>query len=279
MGTNQTSKTIYLLWATLFFLFGYQYYKKTDLKLPPLNVTMQEASFNIDDRLLRITSMGQKRLISSLFWVHTLLESDYDHYKGDDLNSWMYLRFNTITELEPLFYEAYLFGGQYLSVVKDDALGAREIYEKGLRNYPNDPQIAFHNGFNYHIELGDIDKAIENYDIAILDKVFYSDYGNLPTLLAKLKASEESLEIAYEFLLNIYNREPADSRLRSHQEATLYSLKSEIDLDCLNNSKENCSLVDFRGQPYILKNNLYVSKDDWQPARIHRSYIRHKEAL
>ncbi len=277
MGTNQTSKSLYFLWAILISLFVFQYTKKANLKLPPIQISMQEASFNIDHRLLSITSMGQKRLISSLFWVHTLMESDYDHYKGKNLNSWMYLRFNTITELEPLFYEAYLFGGQYLSVVKDDPIGARAIYEKGLQNYPNDSRISFHNGFNYLFEFGDVDKAIQNYEVALLDRHFSKFYGNLPTLLSKLKASEESLEIAYLFLLDAYNREPDESPLKPHQETTLYSLKAEMDLDCLNNKRKDCSNIDFRGQFYIFDNDIYKAQDEWKPARVNRRFIKTRD--
>lgn len=277
MRTSQTSKSLYLLWTLLIVLFVFQYNKKTTIKLPPIKVTMQEASFNIDNRLLKLTSMGQKRLISSLFWVHTLMESDYDHYKGKDLNSWMYLRFNTITELEPMFYEAYLFGGQYLSVVKDDPLGAQVIYEKGLKSYPNDSRISFHNGFNYLFEFGDVDKAIYNYEIALLDKHFSKFYGNLPTLLTKLKASEESLEIAFLFLLDIFKKEPDESPLKPHQETTLYSLKAEIDLNCLNTKKENCSKIDFRGNPYLFKSGTYTARDEWKPARVNERFIKTRD--
>ena len=66
-------------------------------------------------------------MISSLLWTHTLLFSDYEHYKNDDLDSWMYLRFNTITDLDPRMYEAYNYGGQYLSIVKDDVFGAKKF--------------------------------------------------------------------------------------------------------------------------------------------------------
>ena len=86
-------------------------------------------------------SMGQKRVLADLIWIATLLESDVEHYKSDDLNSWMYLRFKTLFELDPSFLTGYRFAGKYLSIVKDDLEGAKEIFEQGLANYPQDYQL------------------------------------------------------------------------------------------------------------------------------------------
>lgn len=231
---------------------------------------MQEATLNFDENLLRILTLGQKRLISSLLWVHTLLESDLEHYRNDDLNSWMFLRFNSITELDPLFYEAYLLGGNYLSVVKDDVWGAREIYEKGLRRFPDDFWLRFHNGFNYYFELSDLEMAIKNYEYAVENPIVNQVAPYLPSLLSRLKASTDGPAEAFDLLFPLYLRQPDDSAIKRHQERTLYSLRAEIDLECLNSHGENCHRIDFRGQPYLLIDGEYVTQDDWKKARPHQ---------
>ena len=52
----------------------------------PLNLPMQETAVNVNSSSLSILSAGNKRLISSYMWIQTLLDSDLDHYKKNDLN-------------------------------------------------------------------------------------------------------------------------------------------------------------------------------------------------
>ena len=73
------------------------------IEKPALFVSKQQSSFNVDNKFWSNFHFGQKRLISSLYWIATILESDHEHYKGKNLNSWMFLRFNTISGLEPNF--------------------------------------------------------------------------------------------------------------------------------------------------------------------------------
>ena len=117
------------LLSILFFLI-YSWNLKKNNPRPIIKVSEQNSQINFNKNALKVLSLGQARLISSIIWVQTLMESDLEHYKNNDLNSWMYLRFDSITQLDPLFYEAYLWGGIYLSIVKDDAYGAKSLYQK-----------------------------------------------------------------------------------------------------------------------------------------------------
>ena len=116
---------------------------------PTFVVSKQQSALNINQDFINIFDLGQKRLLSDILWITTLLESDLSHYKGKDLNSWLYLRFLTISTLDPLFLQNYQFGGQYLSIVKDDLVGAKTIFEKGLKAYPNDYNLIFNIAFLY----------------------------------------------------------------------------------------------------------------------------------
>ena len=131
---------------------------------PTPNLSKQETALNINQDLLVFLSAGNKRLLTDLLWVQTLIESDLDHYSAHDLNSWMFVRFNTISTLDPLFYQNYLWGGQYLSIVKDDLIGAVTLMEKGTKYYPEDYQLNFNLGFTYYYELGDYRKGIFYFD-------------------------------------------------------------------------------------------------------------------
>ncbi|MBT6326719.1 MAG: hypothetical protein HOJ35_12170 [Bdellovibrionales bacterium] len=115
--------------------FIFIYFTKQHLTYPKINISKQDSATNINQTFINLFNAGEKQLISSLLWVQTILDSDLEHYQKNDSNNWMFLRFNTIISLDPRFYEAYLYGGQYLSVIKDDDLGAKIIYEKGLSVY------------------------------------------------------------------------------------------------------------------------------------------------
>jgi len=151
-----------LVFALVFLLMANFFYQKA--QRPLLNISMQQAALNFKSNYLQLFTFGQKRLISSILWIHTLMESDLEHYKQKDLNSWMYLRFQTITSLDPQFYEAYLYGGQYLSIVKNDLLGAKKIYEKGLKLFPDNYKLTFNAAFNYTFELKDMKSGHDIWD-------------------------------------------------------------------------------------------------------------------
>jgi hypothetical protein len=250
-------------------LIDYQFRRK--LKLPPINIDKQESAFNINNELLKVFNLGQNRLLSGMLWIQTLLESDLEHYKKKDLNSWMYLRFNSITLLDPLFYEAYRYGGQYLSVVKDDTLGAAKIYERGLLKYTDDFWLNFYAGFNYYFELGNYDKAREAYgriiDHPLAQRVIY-----LRSLYARISATGGNLEEAYSVIKTAYDQSAPKSYLRENYKKSLYAIRAEIDLKCLNGGKKSCELYDFEGLPYIKnENGKYRAQKEWESFKIKKN--------
>jgi len=111
------------------------------LQPPILVIDKQEAAHNYNNAFLKNSSMGLTNFLADFFWVKTLLESDIEHYKKDDLNSWMYLRFKSIAHLDPWFYTNYIYGAIYLSVIKDDIKGASEFIQEGLKYYPEDKTL------------------------------------------------------------------------------------------------------------------------------------------
>jgi lipoprotein NlpI len=184
-------KNKYLLSATLLlFLAGLIQLSSSK---PKIVIDQQQAALNIKNSSLNLFHLGLKRMLSSVLWTKTLLDSDEAHYKNDDLNSWMYLRFNTMINLDPKFYEVYYFGGIYLSVIKDDDLGAKNIYDKGLTFYPEDIKLRFNAGFHYYYELKQTSQALE-----ILKPLI--DEPNLPfyarSLISSLASKEQNTKLA-----------------------------------------------------------------------------------
>lgn len=236
---------------------------------PILFINKQNSVLNFNFHFLNFFNIGLKRFMADILWIQTLIESDLDHYKAKDLNSWMYLRFDVITSLDKYFFEAYIHGGKYLSIIKDDAIGAKTLFEKGLKIFPEDYYLNFYSGFNYYFELNDPKSA---YNKFLKIKDVPGKHTFLKSLTARLKAQQGDLETSYLILQDAYENEPVDGLLKKIYLKNLNSLKTEIDLKCLNSilptGKKNCPPEDLLGNPY-LKNKMgkYVASQPWTPYR------------
>lgn len=249
---------------TLFILAGFINIKTNR---PVLELSKQDTAVNINKNLLIFISAGNKRLFTDLLWVQTLIESDIEHYKKRDLNNWLFLRFITIATLDERFYENYLFGGQFLAIVKDDLEGADKLYDKGLLVFPNDYKLNYGSGFLNYYEIGNAQKGIK-----FLEKIKNNPEAPtfLPSIINKLKLENGiRIEEIFKFVLNDYEK-AIDLTLKNRLRRDLYALKAEIDLKCLNNKKDNCDDTDLEGNKYIKKNNSYFSKKLFLKYRIRR---------
>lgn len=252
VGKLKTSWASYrlLLASAFFFIVALGLHSLT--KKPTLYIPKQESAVNVKTDFIKFFSMGNKRMLSDLIWVQTLMESDQDHYKKKDLNNWMYLRFASISELDPKFYQNYLYGGQFLSIIKDDLQGASIIFEKGLKLFPNDYDLNYYSGLMYYFEIGDAAKGLSRLEKILHDPRTPSFF---PSIINKLKLETgEDLETIFQLVS--YNWEQTtDPVLKTKLEKDLYSIKAEIDLICLNNNREGCSFTDQEGVSYIRHSN------------------------
>lgn len=237
---------------------------KDNIHLPKVEISKEERSLSFNQSLVNIFSIGQKRLLSSLFWIHTMLESDIERVSND--NSWMYYRFKTIASLEPLFYQNYLYGGLYLSVIKDDVRGAADIYNLGLEKFKDDFWLNYNAAFNDYFELGDSKSALKKYKIALKSPEAKPHMKYLPGLIGRIQAETGGLKEAFTILFNHYNNTPK-GKLKTRLKENLYSLKAEIDLTCLNNNLENCQRKDLDGNLYTQENGKYRAVKKWEKYR------------
>jgi hypothetical protein len=232
---------------------------------PPIHIPKQDSKTTINTAFLKTFSLGNKRLISDVVWIQTLLESDTEHYKKKDFNNWMYLRFNQISDLDPHFYENYLYGSLYLSVIKDDPFAAEKIYDKALIYYPNDYKLLFNAGFNSYFEKGDFAKGY-----GFLEKI--QNHPDLPipmkSVIAKLKFQlTMDYDVAFEMVKQNYELHKIEN-VRNKLRSDLYAIKAEKDLKCLNEVKSHCELKDLDGVNYVFENGKYRSAKPFTPFRI-----------
>ncbi len=249
--------------ALAFFLVAGILNQMTPRPVPVLS--KQDTAININKNFLIFLSAGNKRLLTDLLWVQTLLESDMEHYTGKDLNSWMYIRFKTISEMDPYFYQNYVWGGQYLAIVKDDLIGATALMEKGVRYFPDDYRLNYNLGFAYYFELNEYAKGL-----VYLDKI--KDHPKAPTfipsLVVKLKVEtgfdyDSALSVIFDLMTSSKEKALVEKLTKD-----FHSLKAERDLICLNQKKSNCELVDAYGMSYINVAGKFHSQTPFVPYRL-----------
>lgn len=235
---------------------------------PEIVVRKQDSAKNINRDFLKLFSAGHKRILSSSLWIVTLLEADEEHVRKKDGNSWMYHRFMSIADLEPQLYVNYLYGGQFLSIIKDDLEGAAELYERGLKLYPNDYKLNYNAGFNYYFEMGDYEKGLPKLEEVLKHP---EAHWTMKFLVNKLRFElNNEYDAALEFLkFNITQTE--DQALKKKLTQDIYSLKAERDLQCLNENKKNCDRTDAEGSPYIYREGKWITQKPFVPYQIFRN--------
>ena len=238
------------------------------LNKPLIELTKQDTAVNLNKNVFIFGSAGNKRLVTDLIWIQTLLESDTEHYKKRDLNSWLFLRFNSIAALDPKFYENYLYGGQFLGIMKDDLDGANEIYKLGLEQFPDDYNLNYNAGFLNYYEIGNFQAGIRYlekiknhpkaplYIQSIINKLIYEVSGD----------KQQALKLLYENF-----KHTIDPTLKNKLAKDIYSLKATIDLECLNAKKSSCERLDADGSPYFVENGIYQSQKPTTPYRLFRN--------
>lgn len=186
-------------------------------------VSMQNSAIHFNPLALKFFSLGHRSFTANLLWIETLIKSDLSHYASRDLNNWMYLRFYNISYLYPKFKEVYIFGGQYLAIIKDDPLAAVALLKKGFQIFPEDYQINFLLGFIYYYELKNNKNAL-----TYLDKIkFYPEAPYfLPSLTAKIKAHQNQKEDALLILQEAYNKAPEGSFIKDFYAQKIEKLKN-----------------------------------------------------
>lgn len=110
-------------------------------------------------------SFGYAEAIADSLWIRSLQDFDYcDQQIAERVcknNSWLYKMIDAITELSPKFRIAYAAGALALTVIITDVDGATKIFEKGVKEFPNDWPILYRAAYHYMYEVKDNKRAAE----------------------------------------------------------------------------------------------------------------------
>lgn len=130
---------------------------------------------------LQYLHFGFRDAMADSFWVRVIQNIDFCHNKDakvaanmgigvDDIlaqelkpsrchKGWVFQMLDLITNLAPKFRRVYRIGADILSVAVDDREGARIIYDKGIKNFPNYWELAYSASYHYLFEYQNPSRA------------------------------------------------------------------------------------------------------------------------
>ena len=121
-------------------------------------------------QVIKYFSFGFDDLYADILWMRLIQNIDFCNsdkgipvYDGktkyDCEKGWSYKMTLAITELAPRFLAPYEIAGSIMSVIMGDKLGAKKIYDKALKVFPNNWRIHFSASYHYLMELKEEEKA------------------------------------------------------------------------------------------------------------------------
>ena len=116
---------------------------------------------------------------------------------------WVYSMMDVITNVQPRFKLAYESGAQFLAIAVDDREGARLIFEKGLKLYPNNWKLNFDAAYLYLWELKDAERASE----LLYQAMKNGGPGYLPSLVAGIYSEMGQAQFARHLLMDSLQKE------------------------------------------------------------------------
>lgn len=76
-------------------------------------------------------------------------------------NSWAFKMLDAVTKLAPRFYMPYVAGGISLSVLTEDYAGASVIFDRGIKQFPNDWPLIYRAAYHFLFDVQNKEKAAE----------------------------------------------------------------------------------------------------------------------
>lgn len=148
---------------------------------------------------------GFKENMADLLWLD-FIQRAYDCSKYEDPKGehcplrWGYKVLNTASKLAPKFEVLYVHGAVQLTVLLDDHLGAKEVFERGLQHFKDNWLINYRAAYLYLEELHDNERAAELMDHAAkVGAPFWTR-----SLASKLYDREGRWEMSYRILSELY---------------------------------------------------------------------------
>lgn len=112
-------------------------------------------------------SFGMRPQLADLIWIRSIQDFDFCatsvHKKQCQGKDWLYRMLKAVVTLDPNYQNAYSAGGLALSVLISDYEGASEIFDLGVKKFPDDWVLLYRAGYHFLFEVNDFEKASALY--------------------------------------------------------------------------------------------------------------------
>ena len=161
---------------------------------------------------IKYFTLGYDEVVADGFWLRTIQDFDFCENKRPSdkgqivcQKGWVFHMIDAITELAPRFERAYRSGAIMLTVIVNDIDGASRIFDKGMKQFPNDGQLAYAAAYQALFEEKNSDKAARLLVIA--------GKNGLPpwvfALAGRLQQKSGQLELARSILQEAVDLDPS----------------------------------------------------------------------
>lgn len=119
--------------------------------------------------MLRIMSLGNPGLVADVLYLWSI--QYYSFYRPHERFLYLETVYNLITDLDPLYVDAYRIGALIMQIQtggdqNEIDAAVRRLFDKGLRNLPDDWQLAEAAAWDFFIRFKDRETAIHYAEIA-----------------------------------------------------------------------------------------------------------------
>ena len=156
--------------------------------------------------ILRPALLGFTGLAADLTWIRTVQYFGGRVERRDQFPQ-LYQLVDMVTSLDPHFLDAYVYGGLFLTIVKQYP-NAIAVYEKGTAAIPTAWQIPHDLGRLYFLELRDYGQALRWWSIT--DRLPGRPHY-IPRFLIRLQAKTGHIETALELWRQLLERSENES--------------------------------------------------------------------
>ncbi len=174
---------------------------------------------------------GYAETMADVFWIRVLQDFFICDRAIENLNhtastackkSWVFQMLDLVTDLAPKFGMPYYYGATVLSVIINDPIGAKLIFDKGVRELPDEWDIAYRAAYHYLIELKDSDGAAK--------LLVQAGENGAPAWVFSLAGRLYSEE-GKAFLAKSVLQSALESQLKSSQpdEAAIYKIRQRLE--------------------------------------------------
>lgn len=207
----------------------------------------EEMMYFPSGRLTEIASVGFDSLASVMLWLRGI--QYYGAHKRTDQYYFLAEHiFQTITDLDPNFINAYRFGAFVISQDMARPAGGVDLLRKGMENNHDSWELFFDLGFLYFVDIGDEAKAARYFNLA-------SRFPEAPEIAKRFSAFAYKQSGNYEVSRRLWEEIYESTANQAMRENAEYALR-QIDLD------ESIRRLDAAVSEYEVRHGV-------PPARLH----------